>query len=67
LGSCKWNEVSDIWSMGCIFIELYTGEMFFPTHENMEHLALIEKACGAFPFWMAKGAKSEFQSCFDYK
>ena len=44
---------SDIWSMACIFVELYTGEMFFGTHENIEHLLLIEKACGAIPFDMA--------------
>jgi len=43
---------SDIWSMACILAELYTGEMFFATHENIEHLALMEKACGSFPYHM---------------
>jgi serine/threonine protein kinase len=38
-----WNEMSDIWSMACIMMELYTGELFFDTHENFEHLALIER------------------------
>ena len=38
-----WNEKSDIWSMACILIELYTGELFFDTDENLEHLAMIEK------------------------
>jgi hypothetical protein len=53
--------------MGCILAELYTGEMFFPTHENIEHLAIIEKACGLFPIWMADGAKTEnFKDIFDY-
>jgi len=33
---------SDIWSMAFVLAELYTGEMYFPTHENIEHLALIE-------------------------
>lgn len=47
---------SDIWSMACILIELYTGEMFYPTHENIEHLAMIEKQCGPFPYWMANSA-----------
>jgi len=51
--------------MGCIMMELYTGEMFFGTHENVEHLALIEKACGPIPYWMAKHADDEFKSCFD--
>jgi len=38
-----WDSKSDIWSMGCIFAELYTGELLFGTHENLEHLALMEK------------------------
>merc|ERR1719450_2053806 len=24
-----WNERSDLWSMGCILMELYTGELLF--------------------------------------
>jgi len=47
---------SDIWSTACILAELYTGEMFYPTHENVEHLAMIEKQCGPFPLWMAKNS-----------
>lgn len=45
---------SDIWSMACILAELYTGEMFFSTHENIEHLAMMEKICGPFPRHMAE-------------
>ncbi len=52
--------------MGCILAELYTGEMYFPTHENIEHLALMQKQCGPFPLWMASQAKKEFQSIFDF-
>lgn len=48
--------------MACIIVELYTGEMFFATHENVEHLAMMEKACGPFPYWMAK---HEYKHCFD--
>eukprot|EP00428_Durinskia_dybowskii_P072418 CAMPEP_0170409810 /NCGR_PEP_ID=MMETSP0117_2-20130122/29543_1 /TAXON_ID=400756 /ORGANISM="Durinskia baltica, Strain CSIRO CS-38" /LENGTH=154 /DNA_ID=CAMNT_0010667277 /DNA_START=1 /DNA_END=462 /DNA_ORIENTATION=+ len=33
--SLGWNEKSDVWSMGCILMELYTGELLFGTHENM--------------------------------
>lgn len=25
LQCCKWNEISDVWSIGCIICELYTG------------------------------------------
>ena len=50
--------------MACILSELYTGEMFFGTHENIEHLALIEKARGPIPYWMASQS-DEFKKCFD--
>ena len=51
--------------MACIFAELYTGEMFFSTHENVEHLALMEKVCGPFPLHMADKSQKEFRSCFN--
>jgi len=57
---------SDIWSMACIFAELYTGEMFFSTHENVEHLALMEKTCGPFPYHMAEKSQKEFKQCFNF-
>jgi serine/threonine protein kinase len=56
---------SDIWSMACILIELYTGEMFFATHENNEHLSLMEKQFGPFPYWMANKASPSFRDCFN--
>jgi len=59
LGCCKWNELSDVWSIGCIIMELYSGELFFPTHENYEHLAMIEKTSGMIPKWMAEKAEND--------
>ena len=53
IGCQKWDMKSDIWSMACILAELYTGEMFFSTHENLEHLAMMEKAFGPLPRHMA--------------
>ena len=49
-----WNEKSDIWSLACVLAELYTGELLFPTHDDYEHIAMIEKMCGRVPIWMAK-------------
>ena len=39
--------------MACILFELYTGELYFDTHENFEHLAMIEKSFGPIPLTMA--------------
>ena len=64
LGCCEWDEKSDIWSIACILVELYTGELFFPTHDNEEHVALIEKICGPIPHWMAGNCRKEFTKIF---
>lgn len=65
IGCQQWDMKSDIWSMACICAEIYTGEMFFSTHEDIEHLALIEKACGPFPKHMADSSTPKFKQCFD--
>lgn len=45
------------WSAGCILAELYSGELLFPTHDDVEHLALIEKKIGLFPRRMINSSK----------
>lgn len=54
--SLGWNEVSDLWSIGCILMELYTGEQLFATHEELEHLALMEQIIGPLPEQMLERA-----------
>jgi len=54
-----WNERSDVWSMGCIFMELYAGELLFGTHENLEHLALMERILEPLPATMLAAAPRE--------
>uniref|UniRef100_K3WAZ2 Protein kinase domain-containing protein n=1 Tax=Globisporangium ultimum (strain ATCC 200006 / CBS 805.95 / DAOM BR144) TaxID=431595 RepID=K3WAZ2_GLOUD len=51
-----WSFPSDIWSAGCIIAELYLGELLFATHDNLEHLALIERSIGKLPAHMIANA-----------
>jgi dual-specificity kinase len=44
-----WSFPCDVWSVGCILVELYTGEALFQTHDNLEHLAMMEACIGRFP------------------
>jgi len=41
-----WSFPCDIWSIGCILVEFFTGDALFQTHENVEHLAMMEAVCG---------------------
>lgn len=52
LGCCNWDEKSDIWSLACIFVELYSGELLFPTHDNYEHLAMMQKITSKILFFI---------------
>ncbi|KNC48139.1 CMGC/CLK protein kinase [Thecamonas trahens ATCC 50062] len=60
-----WSFPCDIWSVGCILIELLTGEAVFQTHDNVEHLAMMERLLGAIPPSMARNADSHAQKYFD--
>ncbi|CAI0390243.1 unnamed protein product [Linum tenue] len=49
-----WSYSCDIWSVGCILVELCTGEALFQTHDNLEHLAMMERVLGPLPQQMLK-------------
>ncbi|KAB8297273.1 hypothetical protein EYC80_002634 [Monilinia laxa] len=40
-----WSFPCDIWSIGCILVEFFTGDALFQTHDNLEHLAMMEMVC----------------------
>lgn len=52
-----WSFPSDCWSAGCIIAELYSGDLLFQTHDELEHLALIEKTVGRFPSSMVSSSR----------
>ncbi|XP_065874042.1 serine/threonine-protein kinase AFC2-like isoform X1 [Euphorbia lathyris] len=49
-----WSYPCDIWSVGCILVELCSGEALFQTHENLEHLAMMERVLGQLPQHMLR-------------
>lgn len=49
-----WTHSCDVWSIGCILFELYVGFTLFQTHDNTEHLAMMERILGPIPYRMAK-------------
>lgn len=65
LQCCPWDDKSDIWSVGCILMELYNGSLLFPTHDEVEHIAMIEKTAGNIPKWMARRTSKELSDVFD--
>lgn len=44
-----WMFSADMWSMGCIIYELATGRLLYDTHDNLEHLHLMEKTLSRLP------------------
>lgn len=49
-----WSQPCDVWSIGCIMFELYLGITLFQTHDNREHLAMMERILGVIPTKMAR-------------
>jgi len=55
-----WSQPCDVWSVGCIMFELYLGFTLFQTHDNREHLAMMEKILGPFPPGMVRRTKTKY-------
>lgn len=59
------DHALDIWSVGCVIYELFTGKILFPGKTNNEMLKLIMDVKGPFPKKMLKkGAFSDRYSLF---
>ncbi|KAI1289313.1 Serine/threonine-protein kinase Doa [Halotydeus destructor] len=55
-----WNQACDVWSIGCILFELYLGITLFQTHDNREHLAMMERILGPIPTRMCRKTKTRY-------
>eukprot|EP01018_Ginkgo_biloba_P011418 Gb_04190 [translate_table: standard] len=62
-----WNCPCDIWSVGCILVELCSGETLFQTHENLEHLAMMERVLGPLPRHMIMKADRQSAKYFRHR
>lgn len=49
-----WSYPCDAFSLGCILVEFYTGIALFQTHDNLEHLAMMEIVMGKMPDRLAR-------------
>jgi len=55
-----WTQPCDVWSVGCILFELYLGVTLFQTHDNREHLAMMERILGPIPYRMGRKTKTKY-------
>ncbi|XP_076307401.1 serine/threonine-protein kinase Doa-like isoform X3 [Tachypleus tridentatus] len=55
-----WAQPCDVWSIGCILFELYLGITLFQTHDNREHLAMMERILGPLPYRMCRKTKTKY-------
>ncbi|EEB05969.1 CMGC/CLK protein kinase Lkh1 [Schizosaccharomyces japonicus yFS275] len=62
-----WSFPCDIWSIGCLIVELFTGQALFQTHENSEHLAMMERIIGKFDRSFVNRAARPARKMFDSK
>ncbi|KAJ2802874.1 serine threonine protein kinase CMGC group, partial [Coemansia helicoidea] len=59
-----WSFSCDMWSIGCIILELLTGEALFQTHDNNEHLAMMEVVVGRAPAHIVRGVSQDLRAKF---
>ncbi|KAF9199179.1 dual specificity protein kinase kns1 [Haplosporangium sp. Z 27] len=59
-----WSYPCDIWSIGCILVEFLTGEALFQTHDNLEHLAMMQAVLGPIPEKLIRASHKSSQKYF---
>ncbi|XP_061771197.1 dual specificity protein kinase CLK2b isoform X2 [Nerophis ophidion] len=54
-----WSHPCDVWSIGCILFEYYQGSTLYQTHDNEEHLAMMEHIHGPIPQRMIQTSRKQ--------
>ena len=54
---CSYDHKVDIWSLGCVLVELYTGVTLFECQSVQAMLSKMLGLFGGFPSWMQKKGK----------
>lgn len=44
-----WSYPSDVWSAACCIAEISSGDLLFSTHDDLEHLHMVETAVEPLP------------------
>lgn len=55
-----WSQPCDVWSVGCIVFEMALGKTVFQTHEDSEHLAMMERIVGRIPYRMIDRSRVKY-------
>ena len=50
----KYSFAVDIWALGCLTYEMFTGQPLFPGSSDYDTLNLIVRACGNLPSILAR-------------
>eukprot|EP00286_Rhodomonas_abbreviata_P022710 CAMPEP_0181307388 /NCGR_PEP_ID=MMETSP1101-20121128/10851_1 /TAXON_ID=46948 /ORGANISM="Rhodomonas abbreviata, Strain Caron Lab Isolate" /LENGTH=452 /DNA_ID=CAMNT_0023413597 /DNA_START=130 /DNA_END=1485 /DNA_ORIENTATION=+ len=60
-----WSYSCDMWSVGCIVLELFEGRKTFDTTITAQHLAMIQRMCHGIPEHMLRNCGTDSQHCID--
>eukprot|EP00397_Hematodinium_sp_SG-2012_P023366 GEMP01024270.1.p1 GENE.GEMP01024270.1~~GEMP01024270.1.p1 ORF type:complete len:459 (+),score=61.95 GEMP01024270.1:71-1378(+) len=59
-----WDQAADVFSFGCILMELYTGKLVLQTHDCREHLHLVERVIDRIPTSDLTGASTSVKETY---